>query len=433
MLFKPASVGLFAATVIACSSDVSRVLPGGAGGAGGADAVGTGASMSTTATTATSGGAGGAASWQPVAWPHGCPPGRIEVATPEVVEALVPPLTWEPCTSSVPCQKWKLLFESGFPPGIGVMNVHRIAGQSIVSAILAEKTYQISALFDVASGKPLAAWRTIGPWQPTESCSLHEAIPDGDGVWIGTSTFAANFDDKAWYVHHHLPSSAFETVPFAQHEISQARRGANDIFVIETMGKQLLAWKRPDGEQTDLTTTGVSDRDASITSHGIFFKHAPEAGASEVWHWDPESGEARHAAQVPPGTGALHVIAGEKRLWWTVGMKNPNGSGFTKIDLFTASLPLVGPWPVAGTFVAELDLDIADAAASEDRFVYHDQNSNEPQVFRMVSLNGNETIVALPSDTNTITALKYTGYDGELDHSLWFFSGKGTYRLSLPP
>ena len=415
------AVVLFAVASCSCDaapdeSDSAAATSGGTGGA--AATANTGASSSSTSTSST----GGGAAWEPVGWNHGCDSG-VEVALPEVAQSLLPPLEWEPCSASVPCEKWKVNFTPMLPTPVTHARIHRERGETQVGVYLNEETHLIAAVYHLLERTPVIGWRTL-----QLQCPLTPATPVGPGVWIGVQEISDS-GDYAWFAYHALADASVEPVPFLESDVALDTIGSPTHFLVWTFGKQLIAWRRPDGARQELTTTGVADSSPTITTHGVFFKHHPQTGVSEVWHWDPATGQSQKAVQLPAGTGAVHVIANDERLWWTVGTLDPNGIGFVKIELYTTELPLTGPVPATGAFLADLDLDIADAVASSDRFVYHDSID---KLFRIVDLTGQETVVPIPAEAVNAQNVAFTGDDGEVANSLWFSSGKGMFRLSLP-
>ena len=362
--------------------------------------------------------------WRPVSWAIDCG-GKIQVAEPEVVEQALPPLVWDPCNTTVPCQQWRVLHDKARQAG-PLLQASVYAKAKQVGVALEATDYRYTAAYDFVTGRPLVAWRA-----PSEGyCNVYTVRPAGDVVWAGAFDLD-QFEDSS-YVRFDLATKAELTVPFRSP--SYERLATPTMLLADTNGG-VTHWSVGDAESIPIGELGTSRERPNITAHGIYYrKREPQSTAPpEVWHWDPATKVATLVALPPPGMGVLHVRATDGRLWWTAAQLNPDGPGFSQIQLFTAPLPIPqGSLPITGTFVRDLSLGALESVSSDTQFAYGSRDPNINTI-RIVSLNGTELELPMVEATDVPLGMLHLGSDNQLDNALWYETYTTIYRLEVPP
>ncbi|MEL7485217.1 MAG: hypothetical protein AAFN41_12820 [Planctomycetota bacterium] len=212
----------------------------------------------------------------------------------------------------------------------------------------------------------------------------------------------------------------------------QERWASATLLVGEQLNSQLVFWSLGGSGPELVDSAALAADQMNLGNAKSYFRRTGAGGAPEVWEWsDGEAGSTQLVYSPGAGSGVLTVRATATRLWWTVGVSATPQPGFSKIELYTAELPLPALPIAALQPVAELSTSMADSAASSSHYAYHDAASGSESL-RVVSVAGNETVVAIPDAAGGVDRVEFFGNDGEVNNSLWFSSGLGMFRLTVP-
>ncbi|MEM9692044.1 MAG: hypothetical protein AAGA56_05845 [Myxococcota bacterium] len=376
------------------------------------------------------------AQWQPVDWALNCD-GQLEWAPPELAARLLPPLTWDACTAEVPCEQWNAFLPN--PAQVKAAFWPKLDREGKVAVTLRSEEYGTNAVYDLVTGEPVAAWRApLGTL-----CSPFLSTPAANVLWVG----AINLEPPARgavYYRYDIVSGAQTLVPYTTP--STDREATSDMFIAE-LSPGLSVWTLGDETVDDIGGSDGWGGQPHITSSGVYFRFRPRDGsAAEFRRWDPVTRQSetlvalRPPPVLPPNedpetiVDIVSVHATDTRLWWVVGELDFVTENFIRMQLFTAPLPLTEPLPITGRLVRELDVELADNVASDTHFAYHDRNLGpDPEVIRVVSLDGTERVLNLPQESvDAVDGLEFFGDDGDVPNSLWFYIGKGMFSLRVP-
>ncbi|MEM9693129.1 MAG: hypothetical protein AAGA56_11330 [Myxococcota bacterium] len=413
---RACAVLLAAGGLLHCGGESEGPGPGPTGTAGSAPSTTT-PSSSTSSGSSGQGGTGAsgpAASWTPVTGFTDACDGVIEMAEPAVAAELLPPLQWDPCTMSIPCEQWRVNFPADLTLPVFRSNHYSPRGQ--VAVYLSGDTHRSAAVYELSSGLPLAAWRSpLG-----NSCFLTPIEPAGDVIWAGLVDGTQNSGpNTAFHFRLSLATGGVERAPF---ESGSLERWATPTMLLAELGNGSIdGWVVGEPGLGDrIGELGMRIDAPSITRHGVISRHRPQSAPPLIRAWDPVTKETTTLVTTPAAEGVLVVRATDDVLWWV----SVDGS-----DAMLYSAPLGGPSPLPATPLHSIRAGIADVAASSDFFAYHSSNDEKLVV---INRSGEETVYDLPTESPGIRNLSFAGHDGQYPNTVWFDSGRGMFRLRIP-
>ena len=389
-------------------------------GQGGATSSATGSSVATgTSTTSGSGGA------PPSGWStvdEGLTP--CPLYRPDRTAEL-PEMTLVACTLAgwSGCRKWEPEWERSAYSAIIDTRFDSRSTPVRVGALLFPEDNNMAVSYRLPGGAPEVAIRSAA------TCFLSPLVPAGtDSSWL----VVGNVESGGTWGHYSLSADyKLDKVGFdATVELTVGEAGGNEWFLggVPLSGSTAHIW---DNEQSMAHSVpaglGGSVFGVEYLTDGVLFTLV-EADKSTRVVFQKQGGQlVQSVVQAAPNRYVLQAVVRGGNLIWTESTKSPaDGAGAGAV--MTAPWSSVGPFPLAGTEVGQLD-PVTIFAASENHLVTY--NLQQAALDVMQLSDGVVTSMPSPATGNFFRGLKFVGDDGLGGEALWVNTHDALYRLAF--